>query len=83
MAALIGLPLFFEVGVVLLVPVVLLVAARARMNVLAVGIPALAGLSVLHGLVPPHPGPLVATTPSGPISGSPSRSGCSWRSRRW
>lgn len=59
-AALIGLPLFFEVGVVLLVPVVLLVAARLRMNVLAVGIPALAGLSVLHGLVPPHPGPLVA-----------------------
>ncbi|WP_250557471.1 gluconate:H+ symporter [Pseudonocardia lacus] len=59
-AALIGLPLFFEVGVVLLVPVVLLVAARARVSVLAVGIPALAGLSVLHGLVPPHPGPLVA-----------------------
>jgi GntP family gluconate:H+ symporter len=59
-AALIGLPLFFEVGVVLLVPVVLLVAVRARVNVLAVGIPALAGLSVLHGLVPPHPGPLVA-----------------------
>ena len=25
-----------------------------------IGIPALAGLSVLHGLVPPHPGPLVA-----------------------
>ncbi|MBC8090424.1 MAG: gluconate transporter, partial [Pseudonocardia sp.] len=59
-AALIGLPLFFEVGVVLLVPVVLLVAARMRLSVLAVGIPALAGLSVLHGLVPPHPGPLVA-----------------------
>ena len=59
-ASLIGLPLFFEVGVVLLVPVVLLVAARAGLPVLAVGIPALAGLSVLHGLVPPHPGPLVA-----------------------
>jgi GntP family gluconate:H+ symporter len=59
-AAIIGLPLFFEVGVVLLVPVVLLVAARSRMPLLLVGIPALAGLSVLHGLVPPHPGPLVA-----------------------
>ena len=59
-AALIGIPLFFEVGVVLLVPIVLLVARRTRMPVLAVGIPALAGLSVLHGLVPPHPGPLVA-----------------------
>jgi len=59
-AALIGLPLFFEIGVVLLVPVVLLVAARSDVPLMKVGIPALAGLSVLHGLVPPHPGPLVA-----------------------
>src|SRR4051794_24377102 len=59
-AALIGLPLFFEIGVVLLVPVVLLVAARSQVPLMKVGIPALAGLSVLHGLVPPHPGPLVA-----------------------
>jgi GntP family gluconate:H+ symporter len=59
-AAIIGLPLFFEVGVVLLVPVILLVATRSRVSLLLVGIPALAGLSVLHGLVPPHPGPLVA-----------------------
>ena len=59
-AALIGIPLFFEVGVVLLVPIVLLVAARAKLPVLAIGIPALAGLSVLHGFVPPHPGPLAA-----------------------
>ncbi|RBY83719.1 gluconate transporter [Geodermatophilus sp. TF02-6] len=59
-AALIGIPLFFEVGVVLLVPIVLLAAQRSRLPVLRVGIPALAGLSVLHGLVPPHPGPLVA-----------------------
>jgi gluconate:H+ symporter, GntP family len=60
LAALIGLPLFFEVGVVLLVPVVLLVARKTGAPLLKVGIPALAGLSVLHGLVPPHPGPLVA-----------------------
>src|SRR3954451_11172516 len=59
-AALIGLPLFFEVGVVLLIPVVLLVAARVHVPLMKIGIPALAGLSVLHGLVPPHPGPLVA-----------------------
>jgi GntP family gluconate:H+ symporter len=59
-AALIGLPLFFEIGVVLLVPVVLLVASRVDVPLMKVGIPALAGLSVLHGLVPPHPGPLVA-----------------------
>jgi GntP family gluconate:H+ symporter len=59
-AALIGIPLFFEIGVVLLIPIVLLVARRSSQPVLRIGIPALAGLSVLHGFVPPHPGPLVA-----------------------
>src|SRR4051794_40524836 len=59
-AALIGIPLFFEIGVVLLIPIVLLVARRSSQPVLRVGIPALAGLSVLHGFIPPHPGPLVA-----------------------
>ena len=59
-AAILGLPLFFEVGVVLLVPVVVLVAQRTGVSLMKVGIPALAGLSVLHGLVPPHPGPLTA-----------------------
>jgi gluconate:H+ symporter, GntP family len=59
-AAILGLPLFFEVGVVLLVPVVILVARRTGVSLMKVGIPALAGLSVLHGLVPPHPGPLAA-----------------------
>jgi GntP family gluconate:H+ symporter len=59
-AALIGLPLFFEVGVVLLVPVVLLVSRRTTVPLIKIAIPALAGLSVLHGLVPPHPGPLAA-----------------------
>jgi len=59
-ASLVGLPLFFEVGVVLLVPIILLVARRLDVPPMRVGIPALAGLSTLHGLVPPHPGPLVA-----------------------
>ncbi|MFL6128159.1 MAG: SLC13 family permease [Mycobacteriales bacterium] len=59
-AALVGIPLFFEVGVVLLVPIVLLVGRRTDVPLMKVGIPALAGLSVLHGFVPPHPGPLVA-----------------------
>jgi gluconate:H+ symporter, GntP family len=59
-AALVGIPLFFEVGVVLLVPIVLLASRRTTVPLMKIGIPALAGLSVLHGLVPPHPGPLVA-----------------------
>ncbi|WP_067434760.1 GntP family permease [Nocardioides jensenii] len=58
--AIIGLPMFFEIGLVLLMPVIYLVARRAQLSLIAVGIPALAGLSVMHGLVPPHPGPLTA-----------------------
>ncbi|RPK33455.1 High-affinity gluconate transporter [Streptomyces sp. ADI91-18] len=59
-ASVIGLPLFFEVGIVLLIPVVLLVARRGDYSLVRIGVPALAGLSVMHGLIPPHPGPLVA-----------------------
>src|SRR5690349_17586703 len=59
-AMIVGIPLFFEVGVVLLIPVIFLVARRAQTSIVRVGIPALAGLSVMHGLVPPHPGPLIA-----------------------
>ncbi len=59
-AFIIGIPLFFEVGIVLLIPIVMLVAKRAKLPVILVGVPALAGLSALHGLVPPHPGPLIA-----------------------
>ena len=58
--ALIGLPMFFEIGLVLLVPIILLVAKRARVPLMSVAIPTLAGLSAMHGFVPPHPGPLVA-----------------------
>ncbi len=59
-AFVIGIPLFFEVGVVILLPVIMLAARRANLPVILLGIPALAGLSALHGLVPPHPGPLIA-----------------------
>lgn len=59
-AFIIGIPLFFEVGVVILIPVVMAAAHRAKLPVVLLGIPALAGLSALHGLIPPHPGPLIA-----------------------
>jgi GntP family gluconate:H+ symporter len=59
-AMIIGIPLFFEVGVVLVMPVILLMTKRSGSSIVRVGIPALAGLSVMHGLVPPHPGPLIA-----------------------
>jgi GntP family gluconate:H+ symporter len=51
--------MFFEIGLVLLMPVIYLVARRSQLSLITVGIPALAGLS-MHALVPPHPGPLVA-----------------------
>ncbi|OZG50144.1 GntP family permease [Bombiscardovia coagulans] len=58
--ALIGLPMFFEVGLVILVPVIILVARRTQLPLMRVAIPTLAGLSIMHACVPPHPGPLAA-----------------------
>ncbi|GAA5191494.1 gluconate:H+ symporter [Rugosimonospora acidiphila] len=59
-AIIVGIPMFFEIGLVLLLPVIVLVAQRSGLRLMRVAIPALAGLSVLHGLIPPHPGPLLA-----------------------
>src|SRR6478735_9124629 len=58
--SIIGLPMFFEIGLVLLMPVIYLVARRSGLSLITIGIPALAGLSAMHGFVPPHPGPLAA-----------------------
>ena len=60
--AVIGLPMFFEIGLVLLMPVIILVARRSGQPLIRIAIPTLAGLSAMHGLVPPHPGPLVAVS---------------------
>jgi GntP family gluconate:H+ symporter len=59
-AFIVGIPVFFQVGLVLLVPLVFIMAQKTRMPFLQIGIPLVAGLSVMHGLVPPHPGPMVA-----------------------
>ena len=58
--ALIGLPMFFEVGLVLLIPIIVLVAKRSDVPIMKIAVPALVGLSTMHAFVPPHPGPLVA-----------------------
>jgi len=57
---LIGLPVFFQVGLVLLAPVLFTVMRQTGTPLLRLGIPLIAGLSVAHGFVPPHPGPLAA-----------------------
>lgn len=59
-ACIVGVPVFFQVGFVLLIPLVFLLAKQTRTPLLQVGVPMLAGLSVMHGLVPPHPGPMAA-----------------------
>jgi GntP family gluconate:H+ symporter len=56
----IGLPVFFQVGLVLLAPVLFTAQRQTRTPLLALGLPMVAGLSAAHGLVPPHPGPLAA-----------------------
>jgi len=56
----VGIPVWFAVGLVLLVPILFTVARETKTPLLVLGIPLLAGLSVTHGLVPPHPGPMVA-----------------------
>ena len=61
-AFIVGLPVFFEVGFVLLVPIAFNIAKRTGTNMVLVGIPMVAGLSVVHGLIPPHPAALLAVT---------------------
>ena len=61
----VGLPIFFEVGFVLLIPIVLNVARRTGVPLLLVGLPMVAGLSVVHGLVPPHPAAMLAVNAYG------------------
>nr|WP_225165728.1 GntP family permease [Ensifer sp. IC4062] len=61
-AFLVGIPLFFEIGFVLLIPLVFIIARRSGVSLVKIGIPLLAGLSAVHGLVPPHPGPLLAVS---------------------
>ena len=59
-AFIVGLPVFFEVGFVLLIPIAFNVAKRTNTSMILVGIPMVCGLSVVHGLIPPHPAALLA-----------------------
>jgi len=61
-AMVIGLPLFFEVGLVMMVPIIFVMAKRSNQPLLKIAIPALAGMTTLHALMPPHPGPLIAVS---------------------
>lgn len=55
----IGVALFFEVGLVLLIPIIYQIAKQIKMPIMYLGVPMTAALSVTHGFLPPHPGPTV------------------------
>lgn len=59
---LIGIPLFYNAGFVVLIPLVFTIAASTKLPVLYVGIPMAAALSITHGFLPPHPGPILLAT---------------------
>ena len=61
-AFIVGIPVFFQVGFVLLIPLVFTIARRTGMSLVKIGIPLVAGLSVVHGMVPPHPAAMLAVT---------------------
>jgi len=59
-AFIVGIPVFFQVGFVLLIPLVFTIARRSGLSLVKIGIPLVAGLSVVHGMVPPHPAATLA-----------------------
>ncbi|RWR25908.1 gluconate transporter [Sinirhodobacter populi] len=66
-AFVIGIPMFFEVGLVVLLPLVFSVARKLEETAsirgsayVYIGVPVIAALAAMHGMVPPHPGPLTA-----------------------
>lgn len=54
---LVGIPLFYNVGFVLLVPIAFALAKKTGMQPVFLALPMLAALSVTHGFLPPHPSP--------------------------
>jgi GntP family gluconate:H+ symporter len=59
-AFVVGISVFFGVGIVLLGPIAFMLARETRTPILRLALPMAAGLSVAQGLIPPHPGPLLA-----------------------
>lgn len=53
----VGIPMYYNAGFVLLIPIVFSIVASTKLPSLYVGIPMAAALSVTHGFLPPHPGP--------------------------
>lgn len=61
-AFLVGLPIFFEVGFIILVPLAWSLARESKKSLLFYGLPMTAALTVTHAMVPPHPAPSAAAS---------------------
>ena len=59
-AFLVGLPIFFEVGFIIMVPLVWSLASETKRSLLFYGVPMTAALTIVHSMVPPHPAPAAA-----------------------
>lgn len=54
----VGIPLFYNAGFVVLIPLVFAISAATGLSKLYIGLPMATALSVTHGFLPPHPGPV-------------------------
>ncbi|PHK49423.1 GntP family permease [Staphylococcus edaphicus] len=66
-AFIIGIPMFFEVGLIMLLPLIFTISKKLENDnnikgsaYVAIGVPVIAALATMHGMVPPHPGPLIS-----------------------
>ncbi|NHD18703.1 MULTISPECIES: gluconate:H+ symporter [unclassified Actinopolyspora] len=55
-----GIPVFFDVGFIILVPLIYAVATRSGRSPVTIALPAIGGLAMMHAVLPPHPGPVAA-----------------------
>ena len=59
-ALLFGIPVFFDVGFIIMLPLIYSVAQRSDRSVISIALPAVGGLAIMHAVLPPHPGPVAA-----------------------
>ncbi|MFC7343515.1 GntP family permease [Saccharopolyspora griseoalba] len=59
-ALIFGIPVFFDVGFIIMLPLIYSIAQRSGRSVISIALPAVGGLAIMHAVLPPHPGPVAA-----------------------
>jgi gluconate:H+ symporter, GntP family len=59
-ALIFGIPVFFDVGFIIMLPLIYSIAQRSGRSVISIALPAAGGLAIMHAVLPPHPGPVAA-----------------------